>query len=469
MNLGHVLHTTVLVCAGYLVLLYSSYAALTVIGVFENLRRRDEAELEDFETMGESAFTPSVSIVLAGYNEEATIVSAVTSLLALDYPTFEVIVVNDGSSDDTIGRLREAFDLLPVEIAGRRAVPTEPVRAFHRSRSDARLVVVDKENGGKADALNAGLNLSRHRYVCGVDADTVFAPDALLRTMRAFAREPGRVIGLTSYVEIAGNPNVAMSAPPGRRAVDDKLLLRFQCLDYLRAFFNNRIAWSRLDFMLCAIGVFQVWRRDQLEEMGGWSRSFTCEDIELTFRVHQQMRSLGRPYRIVCLPDTVGVTEGPNTMRKLIAQRERWQRVTLETWWAYRRMCFNPRYGAVGMLGMPFYLLSEILAPLFEVATVATIVAGAAAGLIDWRLCAWATLLITFANGVFSAAAVLAVEIQSRTYRSSASARLLLLGPLELFLYRPVLGWARVKGTWRFLRGDKGWHKFERNLAVKPA
>jgi cellulose synthase/poly-beta-1,6-N-acetylglucosamine synthase-like glycosyltransferase len=304
--------------------------------------------------------------------------------------------------------------------------------------------------------------------VCGVDADAVFTPDALLRTMRAFTRDPGRVIGLTSYVEITESPSSALQRPwPGERAADDKLLVSFQRLDYLRAFFNNRIAWSRLHFMLCVIGAFQVWRRDLLDEIGGWSRAYTCEDIELTFRVHHRMRRLGRPYRILCLPDTVGATEGPNTVRKLIAQRERWQRVTLETWWAYRSMCFNPRYGTVGLLGMPFYLCSEILAPLFEVATVATILAGTATGLVDWRLCALVTLLIALVNAVLNAAAVLAVEVQSpRTYQPGALARLLLLGPLDLIVYRPLIGWARVKGTWRFLRGDKGWHKFERNVAV---
>jgi biofilm PGA synthesis N-glycosyltransferase PgaC len=469
MSVAATLHAVVLACAAYLVVLYGSYAVLTAVGAVENLRRRDEAELEDFETLGESPYTASVSILLAAYNEASTIVSAVRSLLALEYQTFEVIVVNDGSSDATLERLRQAFGLFPVEIADRCAVAAGPVRAFYRSALEPRLVGVDKENGGKADALNVGLNLCRYRYVCGVDADAVFAPDALLRTMRVFIREPGHVVGLTSYIEIGENPSAALRAPTGRRATDGGMFIGFQVLDYLRAFFNNRLAWSRFDFMLCAIGAFQVWRRDLLDELGGWSRDYTCEDIELTFRVHERMRLLRRPYRILCLPDTVGVTEGPNTVRKLVAQRERWQRVTLETWWAYRHMCLNPRYGAVGLLGMPFYLLSEILAPVFEVATLLTIVAAAAAGLVDWRLCAWVTIVIALANAVFNAAAVLADEIQSATYRTTSLARLLALGPLELILYRPVIGWARVKGTWRFLRGDKRWHKFERNLSARAA
>ena len=143
--------------------------------------------------------------------------------------------------------------------------------------------------------------------------------------------------------------------------------MAYQHMDYLRAFFNNRLAWSRLGFMLCAVGAFQIWRRDVLEEVGGYARNFTCEDIELTFRVHEKFRREGRDYEIHCLPDNVGTTEGPDTVRKLVSQRERWQRVINETVWHYRQMWFRPRYGSVGLLGAPFYLFTEVLAPVFEV------------------------------------------------------------------------------------------------------
>ena len=248
------------------------------------------------------------------------------------------------------------LDLVPVEEMSRDVVETEPILAYYRSEREPRLLVIDKANGGKADALNAALNHARYRYVCGVDADMVFARDALSRAMRTLSRDPATIVGLTSYVEIAEDPSRALVGGVEYDIPESKPLVAYQTLDYLRAFFNNRIAWSRLDFMLCAIGAFQVWRRDLLDELGGWARGFTCEDIELTFRVHKVLRERRVPYRVVCIPDRVGVTEGPNTVRKLVAQRERWQRVILETWWAYRHMCFRRRYGSVGLLGMPFYL-----------------------------------------------------------------------------------------------------------------
>jgi poly-beta-1,6-N-acetyl-D-glucosamine synthase len=463
------LNAAILACAAYLCVVYGAYLALMVVGFVENHRRRQEEVVEDFHALGTSRFVPPVSVLLPAYNEAGGLPQAVRSLLALDYAEHEVIVVNDGSTDDTMERLVAVLQLVPVDARPRGVVETEPIRAYYRSRLDSRLLVIDKVNGGKADALNAALDHCRYRYVCGVDADMVFARDALSRAMRVITRDPANVVGLTSFVEIAQDPSRALVDGVNWTIPDSRPLIAYQALDYLRAFYNNRIAWSRLDFMLCAVGAFQVWRRDLLEELGGWSREFTCEDIELTFRVHEALRDRGRPYRVVCIPDRVGVTEGPDTIAKLVAQRERWQRVVLETWWAYRHMFLDRRYGTVGMLGMPFYLFSEILAPVFEVLAVATLLAGAAAGLVDWWQFAMVTLLITTLNSAFSTGALLMVDLRSRVYRGRGILRLLALMPLELVVYRPIMGWARVKGTWRFLRGDRSWHKFERNVRIEAA
>lgn len=463
MTVETVLRLLVLVCAGYLLLVYAAYAALIVVGLFENSVRRLESASQDYETVASSRFTIPVTVILAAFNEEAGVSASIRSLLAQDYPEFEVVVVNDGSTDGTLERLREDFSLEPAERFPRLLIETGRVRGYYESANHPGLLVIDKENGGKADALNAGINAARFRYVCGVDADAIFFPDALLRGMRLVLSDPGRILGVTCHLAIAEHPDRTAAAPAGRRPVERRPLLAYQHLDYLRAFFNNRIAWSRLDFMLCAVGAFQIWRRDVLEELGGFARGFTCEDIELTFRIHETYLREGRDYRILCLPDTVGVTEGPDTVRKLVAQRERWQRVILETVWSYRRMLGRRRYRSVGLLGVPYYVLSEVLAPVFEVLALGTLAIAALLGLFDWRMFVLVSLTIALVNGAMTAAAVLGDDLQSRTYRLRGVAWLLLLAPLDLFLYRPIIVWARLKGTWRFLRRDKGWHKFERN------
>jgi cellulose synthase/poly-beta-1,6-N-acetylglucosamine synthase-like glycosyltransferase len=469
MSFEGVLRASVLACGVYLAVLYTSYIWLLAVSFVETRRRRRERAVDDLDVLTDSRFAPGVSIIVPAFNESVGLPGAVRSLLSLDYPEFEVIVVNDGSTDDTLERLVDDLDLVPADTTSREVVSTVPVRGYYRSASDRRLLVIDKVNAGKADALNAGLNHSRYRYVCGVDADMVFARGALSRAMREIAREPGLVVGLTSYFENARDPAASLADGVHFSGPETRPLFAFQTFDYLRAFFANRTSWARMNFMLCAAGPFQLWRRDLVEELGGWERSFTCEDLEFTFRAHRVLRERRRDYRIACLPDCVGVTEGPDSVRKLVAQRERWQRVVLETCWANRRMWFNPRYGTVGMLGVPFFIISEILAPILEVLAIATLAAGGVTGRIDWTDFALLTLFVAFANSALTAGALLMQDREARAYRASGIARLLALMPFELFLYRPIMGWARLKGTWRFLRGDRAWHKFERNVRTEAA
>ncbi|HEX2427815.1 MAG TPA: glycosyltransferase [Gaiellaceae bacterium] len=462
-----VLPIIVLACFTYLVLTNLGYAAFVVVSFIETFVRRHHRESQNLEVLGRSRFTIPVSVVLSAYDEEPTIVSAVESLLGLDYPEFEVIVVNDGSRDRTFDRIVEAFELEQYEMFVRSAFPTEAVRATYRSRAFPNLVVVDKENGGKADGLNAGINAARYPYIAGVDADTVFDRDALLASMSRVIEDPERIVGVTSYIGIAENPERAMAFPLGRRPVDIRPFIVYQHQDYLRAFLTNRIAFSRLGTMLCTIGAFQIWRRDVLEEVGGYSRGFTCEDIELTFRVHERFRREDRDYEVISLPYNVGATEGPDTARKLMSQRERWHRVISETVWHYRGMWFRKRYGTVGMLGAPFYFVAEVLAPVFEVLTVVAIAGALAFGLFDPGLFLLTACAIAFVNAALTACAILLDDLQSRTHRVRDLVWMLFLAPFDLVLYRPVIFWARVEGSWRLLRGDKEWHKFERN--VRPA
>jgi biofilm PGA synthesis N-glycosyltransferase PgaC len=378
-----------------------------------------------------------------------------------------VIVVNDGSKDKTMDVLRSRFRLEPCTWhPPARTLETRLIRNVYRSAVDPRVIVVDKANGGKADALNCGTNVARERYVVGVDADTVLSDVALARGMEPF--DDPHVVGLTSYLSITRSPRKARFQR-GVKLVDRSPLISFQHLDYVRSFHNSRLAWTRLNYMLCTNGAFQVWRRDVLVELGGFSRDFTCEDIEWTFRVHEHFRRNKLPYRVVCIPDEVGATEGPQKARSLIAQRARWQRVILETFWHYRRMFGNPRYGTVGLLGMPFYLISEVLAPVFEQLAIAMLPLAIVADRLSWRAALLFSGAIALSNGVITTGSLLIADQGDRSYRKRDLARLVLLAPTELFWYRPILTWARIKGTWGYVRGDRGWDKFERNVTPQAA
>lgn len=463
MSLSVLVTWVVWVCLAYLLCVLAVFVVMIVASAVEHRHVMRQAHAEDYEALSTSRFTIPVSVIAPAYNEEILVEAAVRSLLAFDYPQFEVIVVNDGSRDGTLAVLRRAFDLERRQVCYRRRFHTRPVRGIYRSRTHPNLVVVDKENGGKADALNAGLNLARYRYVCTVDADTIYFPHALLRSMRVAMQDPAVVVGVTSSVTISRRPEQVDPRRPGSVRIDDRLLTNFQLLDYLRAFLNNRLGWTRWNFMLCSVGSFAIWRRDVVDELGGFSGAFTCEDIEFTFRVHDRFRRERRPYRVVALPESVGRTEGPETVRSLIAQRARWQRVITETVWHYRRMLFNPRYGSVGLFGAPYYLVAEGLAPIFQVVAVATVPLAWWLELLDGRAFLLFLATVALAQGGLTNMAVLRHDRTTRSYPLGDLCRLMLLGLADLFLYRPVLFVAQAIGLVQFLRGDKSWHKFARN------
>ncbi len=460
------LQVSVLACLVYLGVLTAAFLGLLGLSLLEQRSRRREDEAEDFEALAASRFTIPVSVICPAYNEEPVIEHVIRSVLAFDYPEFEVIVVNDGSRDGTIDVLQRAFALSRLEVFYRRVLDSVVPRATYRSRTEPRLTVIDKANGGKADALNCGINFARYRYVCCIDGDTVYEKDALLRAMRHVLHDPAHVLGATSHVAISATPENVDPDADGLPLEPD-LFNNFQHIDYLRSFMNARLGWTRLNFMLCAVGPFSIWRRDTLVELGGFSGAFTCEDIEITFRVHERERREKREYQILSLPYTVGHTEGPDRIRHLVSQRARWQRVIMETVWHYRRMFLNPRYGAVGMLGVPFYLLAEVVAPFFELLAILTTVAALVLGVFSL----WEMLLflgsISFGTAAFSSAALFLSDVGGPEYRFRDLVRLALLGPLEIVLYRPWLTLARLVGTWGFFRGDKSWNKFERN--ARPA
>ena len=439
-----------------------------VLAVLEAGFRRKQEHAEDYESVLESPYSIPVSIIAPSFNEEVMAVPVLKSLLAQAYPTTEVIAVDDGSTDGTLAAMIEAFDLEPRRVFYRSTLPTKPVRMVYRSRKDPRLTVVCKDNGGKADALNCGVNFARYRFLCCVDGDTMFAPDAVLKAMAVISRDPARIVGAASLFGISLTPETIGDPSYAGPTVNAHLLGDFQHLDMMRAFVGYRAAWSRLECMMCVSGGYGMWRRDVVVEVGGFSPGFTCEDIEMTFRVHEKMLREKRPYRIVSLPSLVAQTEGPSKIASLVSQRARWQRVTLETIWHYRRMFLRPTYRKVGMLGVPYYALFECLAPLFQILSIVTLALAGVYGIIGWQRYLAFLGMMAFGTALPTTLAIWLHDRGYRDYRVRDLVHMLLLGPLDLFLYRPILMWAGMVGTVEFLRGDKAWNKFERNVR-RPA
>ncbi|HVA31902.1 MAG TPA: glycosyltransferase family 2 protein [Gaiellaceae bacterium] len=404
-----------------------------------------------------SPLTPGISILLPAYNEEAGIVESVRSLMALRYPLHEVVVVNDGSTDATLDRLREAFELVPAFRALRSTIATASVRGAYVSKRHPELCVIDKRNGGKADALNAGANAARHPYLCAVDADAIIEEDALLRLAKPIFDDPDRVAATGGIVRIANGCTVDHG-----RVVDVRLprgrLATIQVVEYFRAFLVGRSGLSTLNSLLIISGAFGLFRRDLVEEVGGWWTATVGEDIELVLRLHLYLRARGEPYTIAFVPDPVCWTEAPEDLSSLSSQRRRWHRGLAESLWRHRRAVGNPRYGVIGLFAFPYFIVFELVAPVVELAGVPTTVAWWAVGRLSGTFLLAYMGVALLLGIVLSATAVTLEEFSFKRHpRGGEVARMLWWSIWENVGYRQLTACWRILGLWDAVRRRRGW------------
>ncbi|MBX7459697.1 glycosyltransferase family 2 protein [Qipengyuania huizhouensis] len=400
---------------------------------------------------------PAISVLAPAFNEELTIVESTRSLLALQYPDFEVIVINDGSKDGTLARLVSEFGLEQVDRFVDRSVEHAPIRGFYASPRLPRLLVVDKENGGKADALNAGINCTRTALFCAIDADSILESDALLRVVRPFIDEPDLTIAAGGTIRIANGCKVDSG-----RISDIKLPRNFlalvQIVEYLRAFLMARVGLGKMQALTVISGAFGLFRRRQVVEVGGYSHGTVGEDMELVLKLHRLMREAKRDYRINFIAEPVCWTECPDTLSVLGRQRARWQRGALECFVKHKDMLFNPRYGRIGIVGFGHILLVDVLGPLLEVLGYILVPLLWALGLLalPWLL---AFLAVTFMFGVsLSIATLVLEEIQLRRFpKARELAVLAVIAVLENFGYRQLSNLWRLQGWWQFIRKQQSW------------
>lgn len=405
---------------------------------------------------------PPMAVLAPAYNEEVTIVESVNSLLALHYPDFEVIVINDGSKDGTLAHVVEHFKLKPVERFYDLSVEHKPIRGLYASPRLPRLIVVDKENGGKSDALNAGINVARAPIFCSIDADSLLESDALLRAARPFIEKPELTIAVGGTIRLANGSRIAAG-----RVMEVGLPKNFwgliQIVEYLRAFLMARLALSRMQVLTVISGAFGLFRRNLAIAVGGYSHGTVGEDMELVVKLHRHMREQGRPYRVEFIPEPVCWTEAPEDLTILGRQRARWQRGALETFFKHKDMLFNPRYGRIGFVGFGQILLVDVLGPLIEVLGYLLVPLLWALGLlaVEYLL---AFLAITFTFGIFvSVATLILEEVELRRFpRAKDLAILTLVAVLENFGYRQFSNVWRIRGFWQFLRKKQGWGQMTR-------
>ena len=447
---------------GYFIALNGGYLALNLLSMvsLRGYMRQRSALGDEAPYLG---VEPPISLLVPGYNEEATIRTSVRSMLQLQYPDFELVVINDGSSDRTLEVLREEFDLVLHAQPTRRTLDHKPIRGVYRSRRYANLRVIDKENGGKADALNAGINAARHSLFCAVDADSILQRDSLLRVVQPFLEDErtvaaGGTVRLANGSEVRGGFLVRAGLPANWVA-------RFQIVEYLRAFLLGRLGWSPLNAVLIISGAFGLFNRERVLAVGGYSTSTVGEDMELVVRLHRWHRERRIPYRIRYLPDPICWTEAPEDLGTLGRQRSRWQRGLAESLTRHAPLALSPRAGAAGLLAWPFMTLFELVGPLIELAGYVVMIGGFALGLISPAALV-VFLLVAIGMGILLSVNGLLLETLSfRVYARKRDMLLMFaMAVLENLGYRQLNTLWRCRGMWQwFSRRKHNWGVMRRS------
>ncbi len=414
---------------------------------------------QGLEALRESALTPPVTIIMPAWNEQQVIVESVRSVLKTDYPSLEVIVVDDGSTDATLARLISAFSLIKMDLIYRFHLPTKPVRGFYLNPGIPNLLVISKENGGKPDAMNVGINMTRSPYFCTLDSDCILERDALLRLMGPIVRSPintvasGGIVRILNGCKLQDGQVVEVGLPQTR-------LERFQVVEYLRSFFFGRAGWDILGGTLIVSGAFAVFHRESVVEVGGFGQDTVTEDMDLIVQLHRWAVAHKRRMKMSFTSDPACWTECPATLKMLARQRRRWQLGLCQTLWKSSDMLFNRNYGLMGMLSFPFHVYVEALGTGVEFLGYFMVPLAITFGMVPAKLYILFVCLSLVYGGFLSVGAVLLEELTYRRYPKFRDLLVLLVFAfLENIGYRQLVLYYRFQGILRFLTGFRAWER----------
>ena len=446
----------------YFVMINSGYLILLFLGIKEVLFHSRKPDFDICDREG-CKLIPGITIIVPAYNEEKVISESVKSLLEMKYPKLEILVVNDGSSDNTLDKLKNNFKLIIVTREIDENIDTEPIRDIYNSIEEKRLTVIDKENGGKADALNTGINYARTDLVLAIDADTLVEKNALQKLVREYMRTDSRVVAIGGIVRVLNNCSV-ISSEVIKAKLPKKFIPGMQVMEYIRAFLLGRSGWSRINSLPIISGAFGLFEREGLIEIGGYRIDTVGEDIDAVVRLHKKMKQDKEEYKISFLPDPVCWTQVPEKIKTLSRQRARWQRGLIETLTYNKDMIFNPKYGKLGVLSMPFFLFFEMFGPIVEITGYLMFIVFFLLGVFSLSYFLLFLSVAVIFGVLISLSSLLLAEMTLKRYEDPVDRlKLLFLAILENFGYRQLHTLWRIKGTIQFLRKEKKWGEMDRS------
>jgi cellulose synthase/poly-beta-1,6-N-acetylglucosamine synthase-like glycosyltransferase len=440
---------------GVLNTIYSVLLALALFVIFRHLRRIKYSPYKEFTLSPE---TPPVTILIAMHNEEKVVLRSIRSALATEYPFFEVIIINDGSTDGTLQKVIDAFGLKKIDRVYRTFLKTKAVNGFYYNLEMPNLLVIDKERGGKSDALNCGINVSRSPYFCSLDADSLLEKDALIRVMTPLLDSNVPVVASGGVVRIINGLRLTDGITIEEIDLPKSTLLLFQIVEYVRGFLFGRVGWDTLRSLLILSGTFSLFQKASVVEAGGFMVGNVAEDMEMIVRLHRHMLKKKKPYRIRFVSDPICWTEAPDDLNMLGRQRRRWHVGLIQSIFQNKEMMFNPKFGKIGMAVLPYYVFFEIIGPVIEVLGYPVVIISYFLGILSLDfLLLFLTLAIFY--GVFlSTASIFLEELTFRRYpKWSHLFKLLLFGVLENFGYRQLNSFWRFEALILYLMGKRKW------------
>ncbi len=453
----------------YSALLFISYIFVAVLSALDLSFYTKKSKHFRFNTIKEYKVLPSISIIAPAFNEEASIIENIRSLLSLEYPKVEVIVVNDGSTDNSLQKVIDYYHLVKVDYAYGNEIDTNKVRGIYKSTevAYAKLIYVDKENGGKADALNVGINVSRSELFLAIDVDCIIEFGAILRMVKPFIEEEDgrKVIAAGGVVRVANSCKIKDG-----RVVEvnypKNIWARFQVLEYFRAFTLGRMAWSRINGLLIISGAFGLFDRELTLKVGGYDKTTVGEDFELVVRLRKYMHTVAKQkYKVAFIPDPLCWTEVPTKLKTLKNQRNRWTRGSIDTVLKHKDMFFNPKYGKMGMISFPYWVIFEWLAPIIETIGLIYFLFVIIFSSINMQYFLILTAFVFSFSLFFSSFAVFYEALIFNRYKGSRFLfTVILISFAEIIIYHPLNVYYSLLGNYTyFIKGNKkGWGKMTR-------
>ncbi len=419
---------------------------------------------------------PGISIIAPAYNEENVIIESANSLLNLKYPDYDLIIVNDGSTDNTLGVLIDYFELERVDYAYEKQLNVAPIRGIYRNAAYPKLLVVDTENAGKADSLNSGIIISKKEYFCCIDSDSLLESDALLKLTSQTLDEAVETPALGGNVFPINGCKVSKGYIEEKRIPENKVA-RFQTIEYIRAFMSGRLGWAYLNSLLIISGAFGVFRKERVINVGGYltqnskyNKDTVGEDMELVVRISRLMHEQKKKFRINYCYNANCWTEVPEKIEQLKRQRLRWFRGLAETIHFHIKTLFNPRYKRMGLIGMPYFFLFEMLGPLVEVQGYIMVLLAFILGILSPQIALLLFVASVMLGVLISIISLIIGETENNYYSYKDILRLLGVAVIENFGPRQLFSFWRVAGFFDMFSKEHSWGEQKRKgFADEPA